>query len=100
MRIISFINTSSTHRMKERSLRRTPMQIMAAVFAASALALGVIVPAAGAPSPDVSAAVAAAVALTSASLVVASDWFSVDRLQIHRIASADAPIVDYGDTIR
>jgi Ethylbenzene dehydrogenase/Prokaryotic cytochrome b561 len=42
-------------------------------------------------------AVAAAVALTSASLVVASDWLSVDRLQIHRIASADAPIVD-GET--
>jgi hypothetical protein len=42
-------------------------------------------------------AVAAAVAVTSASLVVASDWLSVDRLQIHRIASADAPIVD-GDT--
>jgi hypothetical protein len=42
-------------------------------------------------------AVAAAVAVTSASLVVASDWLSVDRLQIHRIASADAPIVN-GDT--
>jgi hypothetical protein len=42
-------------------------------------------------------AVAAAVAVTSASLVVASDWFSVDRLQIHRISTADAPIVD-GDT--
>ena len=42
-------------------------------------------------------AVAAAVAVTSASLVVASDWLSVDRLQIHRIANADAPIVD-GDT--
>jgi hypothetical protein len=42
-------------------------------------------------------AVAAAVAVTSASLVVASDWLSVDRLQVHRIASADAPIVD-GET--
>jgi hypothetical protein len=42
-------------------------------------------------------AVAAAVAVTSASLVIASDWSSVDRLQIHRVASADAPIVD-GDT--
>ncbi len=42
-------------------------------------------------------AVAAAVAVTSASLVVASDWLSVDRLQIHRITAADAPIVD-GDT--
>jgi len=42
-------------------------------------------------------AVAAAVAVASASLVVASDWLSVDRLQIHRIATADAPIVD-GDT--
>jgi Ethylbenzene dehydrogenase len=42
-------------------------------------------------------AVAAAVAVTSASLVVASDWLSVDRLQIHRIASTEAPIVD-GDT--
>ena len=40
MRIISVINQSFTHRTKERSLRRTPMQIMAVVFAASALAFG------------------------------------------------------------
>jgi predicted methyltransferase len=65
MRIISVINTSSTHRMKERSLQRTPMQIMAVAFAASALAFGVIAFAAGGPSPDVSTALAAAVADSS-----------------------------------
>jgi predicted methyltransferase len=66
MRIISVINTSSTHRTKERSLQRTPMQIMAVAFAASALAFGVIAFAAGGPSPDVvSTALAAAVADSS-----------------------------------
>jgi hypothetical protein len=47
MRIISVINTSFTHRTKERSLQRTPMQIMAVAFAASALAFGAIGFAAG-----------------------------------------------------
>ena len=41
--------------------------------------------------------VAAAMALTCASVVVASDWLDVDSLTIHRIAAADAPILD-GDT--
>jgi Ethylbenzene dehydrogenase/Prokaryotic cytochrome b561 len=42
-------------------------------------------------------AVAAAVAVASASLLVALDWLSIDRLEIHRIATADAPVLD-GDT--
>jgi hypothetical protein len=41
--------------------------------------------------------VAAAMAITCASVVVASDWLDVDSLTIHRIAAADAPILD-GDT--
>ncbi len=41
--------------------------------------------------------VSAAVAVTFASVVVASDRLSVDSLTIHRIATADRPIVD-GDT--
>ncbi len=41
--------------------------------------------------------VAAAVAIAFASVVVASDWLAIDTLQIHRIASADAPVLD-GDT--
>jgi hypothetical protein len=41
--------------------------------------------------------VAAAVAITGASAVVAADWLVVDNMQIHRIAVADAPILD-GDT--
>jgi predicted methyltransferase len=66
MRIISgVINTRFTHPPKERSLQRTPMQIMAVAFAASALAFGVIAFAAGGPLPDVSAALAAAVADSS-----------------------------------
>ena len=65
MRIISVINTSFTHRTKERTLQRTPMQIMAVAYAASALAFGVIAFAAGAPSPDLSAVLAAAVADSS-----------------------------------
>jgi predicted methyltransferase len=66
MRIISgVINTRFTHPPKERSLQRTPMQIMAVAFAASALAFGVIAIAAGGPLPDVSAALAAAVADSS-----------------------------------
>ena len=65
MRIISVINTSFTHRTRERSLQRTPMQIMAVAFATCALAFGVIAFAAGRPLPDVSAALAAAVADSS-----------------------------------
>ncbi len=41
--------------------------------------------------------VAAAVALTGASVVVAADRLTVDQLEIHRINSADAPTLD-GDT--
>lgn len=41
--------------------------------------------------------VAAAIAITGASAVVATDWLTVDSLQVHRIANADAPILD-GDT--
>ena len=62
MRIISVINTSVTQRTKEQSLQRTPMQIMAVAFAASALAFGVVAFAARGPLLDVSAALAAAVA--------------------------------------
>jgi predicted methyltransferase len=66
MRIISgVINTRFTHRTKERGLQRTPMQITAVAFAACALAFGVIAFAAGGPLPDVSAALAAAVADSS-----------------------------------
>ena len=65
MTIISVINTSFTHRARERSLQRTLMQIIAVAFAACALAFGVIAFAAGRPSPDVSAALAAAVADSS-----------------------------------
>jgi hypothetical protein len=42
-------------------------------------------------------AIAAAVAITSASMIVAADRLSVDRLQVHRIGSAEAPLLD-GDT--
>jgi hypothetical protein len=41
--------------------------------------------------------VAAAIAITGASAVVAADWLAVDSIQVHRIAAADAPILD-GDT--
>jgi len=41
--------------------------------------------------------VAAAVAMAGASAIVAADRMAVDRLQIHRINSADAPTLD-GDT--
>jgi Ethylbenzene dehydrogenase/Prokaryotic cytochrome b561 len=41
--------------------------------------------------------VAAAVAITGVSVIVAADQLAVDRLQIHRINSADAPVLD-GDT--
>ncbi len=41
--------------------------------------------------------VATAMAITCASVVVASDWLDVDSLKIHRIAAADAPVLD-GDT--
>jgi predicted methyltransferase len=65
MRIISVINTSFTHHTRERSLQRAPVQIFVVAFAASALAFGVIAFAAGRPLPDVSAALAAAVADSS-----------------------------------
>jgi predicted methyltransferase len=65
MRIISVINTRFTHRTRERSLQRTAMQIVAVACAASSLAFGVIAFAAGRPLPDVSAALAAAVADSS-----------------------------------
>jgi predicted methyltransferase len=65
MRIISVSNTSFTHRPEERSIQRTPMQIMALAFATYALAFGVIAFAAAGPLPDVSAALAAAVADSS-----------------------------------
>jgi Ethylbenzene dehydrogenase/Prokaryotic cytochrome b561 len=41
--------------------------------------------------------IAAAVALAGASIVVATDRLAVDHLQIHRISSAGAPLLD-GDT--
>jgi hypothetical protein len=41
--------------------------------------------------------VAAAVAITGASVIMAADWMAVDQLQIHRINSADVPVLD-GDT--
>src|SRR5450755_4085094 len=41
--------------------------------------------------------VAAAIAIAGASIVVATDRLAVDQLQIHRISSADVPILD-GDT--
>jgi hypothetical protein len=41
--------------------------------------------------------VAVAIAITGVSLIVASDRLAVDRLQVHRIASSDAPLLD-GDT--
>lgn len=41
--------------------------------------------------------VAAAIALCAASAVLTADWLAVDSLEIHRIASAEAPILD-GDT--
>jgi cytochrome b subunit of formate dehydrogenase len=41
--------------------------------------------------------VAAAVAITGASVIVAADRLAVDRLLVHRINSADAPTLD-GDT--
>ena len=65
MKTFSVINTSFIYRTKERGLQRTPLQIMAVAFAASALAFGVIAFAAGGPAADVSAALAAAVADSS-----------------------------------
>ena len=41
--------------------------------------------------------VAAAVAITGASVLVAADRLAVDGLEVHRISNADAPILD-GDT--
>ena len=64
-RIISVMNTRFTHRPEERSIQRTPMRIMAVAFAAFALTLAVIASVAGGPLPNVSAAIAAAVADSS-----------------------------------
>jgi len=61
----SAINTSLIHRTKERSLHRTPMQVMAVTFVAAAVAFGVIAFAAEGRLPNVSAALAAAVADSS-----------------------------------
>jgi hypothetical protein len=41
--------------------------------------------------------VAAAIAITGTSALLAADWLSVDRLQIHRIDATEAPTLD-GDT--
>ena len=65
MRMISVINTSFTHCTKERSRQRSPVQIMAIAFAVSAFAVGNVAFAAVGPAPDVSAALAAAVADSS-----------------------------------
>jgi predicted methyltransferase len=65
MRINSVINTSFAHCTKKRSRLRGPVQIMAIAFAVSAFAFGAIAFAAGGPTPDVSAALAAAVADSS-----------------------------------
>ena len=66
MRIVSdVIKKSSIHRPKERSLHRAPWLIMAVACAAFAIDFGVIAYAAGSPSPNVSAALAAAVADSS-----------------------------------
>jgi predicted methyltransferase len=65
MRIINFDNMSFTRRTKERNLQTSPVHIMRVAFAVSTLAFGAIAFAAGAPAPDVSAALAAAVADSS-----------------------------------
>jgi predicted methyltransferase len=65
MRRNALINASFIHRTEEGNLQRTPMQIMVIVFVASALAFGTIACAARGDSPDVSAAIAAAVADSS-----------------------------------
>jgi predicted methyltransferase len=62
MTIISgVINTRVSHRSKERSRQRTPMQVMAVAFAASALSFGAVAFAAGGQAQDVSAEISAAV---------------------------------------
>jgi len=43
--------------------------------------------------------VAAAIAITGTSALLAADWLSVDRMQIHRIDATEAPTLD-GDTFR
>ena len=65
MRMFRVINASFTHSTKERSLQRIAMQVMAVAFAACAVAFGTIAFAAKGSSPDVSAALAAAVADSS-----------------------------------
>jgi predicted methyltransferase len=97
MRINSgVIYTRFTHRPQERSLQRTPMQIVAVAFAASALAFGTSALAAGAPSPDVSAALAAAVAdpsrpdsdTTRAAADVTETLHRIESSTVHREVEA------------
>lgn len=65
MRITTVSNSNFNRLTKGRGLRRTPAQVIAVAFAASALSLGAGAFAAGKSSPAVSAAVAAAVADSS-----------------------------------
>lgn len=65
MRITSVINSTFIHRTKRPSLQRTATRIMAVAVVASALALGANAFATAGPSPDLSAALAAAVADSS-----------------------------------
>lgn len=65
MRITTVSNSNFNRLTKGRRLRRTPAQVIAVAFAASALSLGAGAFAAGKSSPAVSAAVAAAVADSS-----------------------------------
>ena len=62
MSITSVITASVTHRPRERTLQRTPMQVMAFAVALFALAVGAIAFAAGDALHEVSAALAGAVA--------------------------------------
>ena len=61
----SVMNTTFNRGPKPRSLPRTSLQVMAVVFAASDLAFGTVAFAAGGPSHDVPAALAAAIADSS-----------------------------------
>lgn len=65
MRMISFVNMSFTRRTKERNLQTSPVHIMRVALAASTLAFGAITFGAGGATPDVSAALAAAIADSS-----------------------------------
>jgi predicted methyltransferase len=65
MRMISVINTGFAHRTKVRRLQKSRVHVMGVAFAASTLAFGSTVFAAGGAPRDVSAALAAAVADSS-----------------------------------